>query len=123
MINYAADIQAFHEKFGLGWDGSPHQLPPELFRFRFNFMLEELNEYAVANNAKDMVGMLDALVDLLYVTFGTAYLHGFNVDEAWRRVHEANMKKVRGKTHRVMDGEFDVAKPEGWQPADLGDLV
>jgi hypothetical protein len=55
-----------------------------------------------------------------------AHAHGlgFNFEEAWRRVQEANMQKVR--TARVVDSArgstFDVVKPEGWTPPVLADL-
>lgn len=50
---------------------------------------------------------------------------GFNFREAWRRVHEANMGKVRAR--RAQDSTrgsvFDVVKPPGWVAPDLSDLV
>ena len=119
------DIVAFHCKFGLAYDGPPRPLPKELGAFRYKFMEEELHEYATAINESDLAKQLDALVDLVYVALGTAHLHGFNFDEAWRRVHLANMSKVR--VERAEDSKrgstFDVVKPLGWTPPDLSDLV
>jgi len=88
-------------------------------------MNEEWQEYCDAHVVDDLEGMLDALVDLTYVVLGTAYLHGFDFNEAFRRVHEANMKKVRAeaKTDSKRGTAYDVVKPEGWTPPDLGDLV
>lgn len=116
------DIVAFHEKFGLAYPYLPRNLPEDLNRFRMDFMHEELFEYS---QAWKMADKLDALVDLAYVVLGTAYLHGFNFEEAWRRVHEANMKKVRAE--RSEDSKrgstFDVIKPPGWTAPKLNDLV
>jgi predicted HAD superfamily Cof-like phosphohydrolase len=112
------DIVDFHEKFGLQYEGPARSLPQDLSSFRLNFMIEETDEYILAEKRADQ---LDALVDLVYVAMGTAYLHGFDFEEAWRRVHEANMAKVRGPSQR--SGEYDVIKPEGWKPPYLGDLV
>jgi len=133
MADLYKDIQEFHKKFKLEYDGDPRELPHKLFNFRLAFMQEELNEYrdaywfasAVPKNGKvDLEGQLDALVDLVYVAIGTAYMHGFDFNEAWRRVHEANMKKIR--TQRISDSkrasEYDVVKPEGWTSPDLSDL-
>ena len=116
------DIKEFHEKFGLAYNGRPRDLSKELSDFRVHFMLEELDEYRDSNH---LVDKLDALVDLVYVALGTAYLHGFDFDEAWRRVHEANMKKVRAEvaTDSKRGSTFDVVKPDGWAPPDLSDLV
>lgn len=136
------DIAEFHMKFGLTYDGPPRVLPVELADFRKRFMDEELDEYAkhearasserfvsaipdVANYSFHLEQMLDALVDETYVVLGTAYLHGFDFREAWRRVHAANMKKVRAQ--RASDSKrgsaFDVVKPKGWEPPSHIDLV
>ena len=120
-----ADIAAFHEKFGLAYTGGPRELPASLAFFRAQFLVEELNEYTEGLKSGDLEQQLDALVDLVYVAIGTAYLQGFDFDEAWRRVHAANMAKIR--TMRAADSKrgstWDVVKPEGWQPPDLSDLV
>ncbi len=72
------DIKDFHEKFGLVYDGPPRSLPQDLASFRTNFLIEETDEYILASKRADE---LDALVDLVYVAMGTAYLHGFDFDE------------------------------------------
>jgi predicted HAD superfamily Cof-like phosphohydrolase len=119
------DIKDFHEKFELKYEGKPRTLPRELRNFRMDFLEEELSEYALAASQGNMIGQLDALVDLVYVALGTAYMHGFDFEEAWRRVHEANMKKVRAVTLKDSKRKsvYDVVKPEGWTPPDLSDLV
>jgi predicted HAD superfamily Cof-like phosphohydrolase len=116
------DIKKFHEKFGLAYNGPPRDLPEELHSFRVNFMMEELEEYL---RAQSLVDKLDALVDLIYVALGTAHLHGFDFEKAWRRVHEANMKKARAErtTDSRRGSTFDVVKPDGWTPPDLSDLA
>ena len=144
------DIREFHEKFGLEYNGKPRTLPPELAEFRRRFLEEELSEFksdsyraeyfaAMLNSGAPtdqiidflnrittgLEGSLDALVDLVYVALGTAYLQGFDFAEAWRRVHEANMKKVRveRKEDSKRGSTFDVVKPEGWEPPSHTDLV
>lgn len=139
------DIERFHQKFGLEYNGKPRILEPELFDFRKKFIEEEHTEWAeeqvglvVALTSDDgdpdhrriALGLhqqLDALVDLTYVTLGAAYLQfGRRIfNEAWRRVQAANMKKVRcereGDSKR--GSTFDVIKPEGWEAPDHHDLV
>jgi predicted HAD superfamily Cof-like phosphohydrolase len=72
-----------------------------------------------------MEQQLDALVDLVYVALGTAVMQGFDFEEAWRRVHAANMLKT--KYSRANPGKrkssFDVVKPIGWIRPNLSDLV
>jgi predicted HAD superfamily Cof-like phosphohydrolase len=144
-FNPMKDIREFHVKFGLEYEGRPRSLYNEnMDMFRFRFLVEELDEYQRSIIAlrqeltlppeidKDpgiivekLGQALDALVDLTYVAMGTAYLHGFDFEEAWRRVHEANMRKVR--VERPEDSKrgsgFDVIKPDGWEPPDHSDLV
>lgn len=129
--DFLGDIQAFHEKFGLEYKGPPRPLPDELHDFRHRFLKEEVNEYgdnwklAIMGHIDGLENQLDALVDLAYVLFGTAYLHGFPFAEAWRRVHAANMRKQRAATaaDSKRGSTYDVVKPPGWVPPSHRDLV
>lgn len=124
-MNLFGDITEFHQKFSLKYQGAPRALPKDLQKFRNLFLNEELKEYFHSVTEEDLEGQLDALVDLVYVAIGTAYLNGFDFNEAWYRVHKANMSKIRAE--RPADSKrgsgFDVVKPEGWQPPSLADLV
>lgn len=138
------DIKNFHEKFGLEYGGLPRLLPGEAAKFREELIFEEYTEYREATliGARNLMSYymienrdqkialyldkgLDALVDIVYVTLGTAYLHGFDFEEAWRRVHRANMRKVRASTssQSKRGSSLDVIKPEGWEPPSHIDLV
>lgn len=117
------DIEDFHKKFGLIYDGKPRELPSAISDFRTDFLYEEVDEYAHIN--APLHDKLDALVDLVYVALGTSYLHGFDFREAWRRVHASNMAKVRALTpsDSKRGSVYDVVKPPDWTPPDLTDLV
>lgn len=134
------DIEQFHTKFGLAYSGKPQALTGELAAFRIKFLKEEIEEYEKesleaqlllsqplhgAGIPQKLELMLDALVDEVYVAIGTAYLQGFNFREAWRRVHAANMLKVRAeRAEQSKRGTtFDVIKPEGWKAPSHLDLV
>ena len=135
-VDVSSDVAHFAKKFGLTYDGRPRVLTGELGEFRLRFLEEELDEYKVAHYkatydlqfrpegvAGHLEDMLDALVDLVYVAVGTAQLAGLPFDEAWRRVHEANMRKVRATTPSERGGMYDVVKPPGWEPPRHLDLV
>jgi len=113
------DIVAFHKKFKLGYSGPPRKLDIDIARARYRHQFEELQELSKAIHTGDLEGTLDALVDIVYVAIGTAYLSGFDFDEAWKRVHKANMKKIRCATKR---SPIDIVKPIGWKPPKLDDL-
>jgi predicted HAD superfamily Cof-like phosphohydrolase len=123
MIN---DIKEFHEKFELTYEGKPTALPIEVARFRMNFMHEELEEYAVAVINKDLEGQLDALVDLVYVALGTAYLQGLPFQAAWDEVHACNMRKVKAGPNgegSKRGSKHDVVKPLDWVGPDYSKIL
>jgi len=124
-FSFTALVAQFADKFDLAYDGPPRQLDEDLFAFRRRFLLEELDEYLTAHLTGNMEGMLDGLVDLIYVAVGTALLHGFDLDEAFRRVHAANMRKARAESvnQSSRGHRLDVVKPPGWTPPWLKDLV
>lgn len=70
------------------------------------------------------VEMLDALCDLVYVTVGWAVSHGWDFDEAFRRVHASNMTKVPKPGQKVeMREDGKILKPKHFVPPKLDDLV
>lgn len=124
------DITNFHTKFGFPPNPHHHTVPTMLTKFRTNFMHEEAREYLTATTNDSNADILDALVDQVYITLGTAYLHGFSrhdiFAEAWRRVHRANMQKQRSLNPNPTSDRgsaWDVVKPPSWAPPNLVDLV
>lgn len=125
MSDMFRDIHEFHAKYKLPPVNEPGVLSPEVLEFRVKFMQEELDEYKEAMEKGDAEKALDALVDLTYVVLGTAYLQRFPFLQAWRRVHEANMTKVRAenRSDSKRGSTFDVVKPAHWKPPIHKDLV
>lgn len=119
------DIEEFHIRFGLNYDGKPRELNEKLQQFRIKFLEEELEEYKRAVIENNLHDAFDALIDLVYVTLGTAHLHGFDFIEGWKRVHKANMKKIRVeyKSQSKRNSLHDVIKPKDWEHPNLDDLL
>lgn len=92
---------------------------------RYELMREENREYIVACENNDLVEVLDACVDQLYILAGTINQHGLGsiIEEAFNRVHENNLTKIGpdGKVLRNPDGK--ILKPEGFVAVDLTDLI
>lgn len=105
-------VRQFHKKVLGIEDVAPTLTLPVEFSQRVAFMEEEIEELGQAYIDKDLVGVADALADLVYVALGTAHMMGIPFDQVFRVVHAANMRKVRGMTKRGMI--FDACKPEGW---------
>lgn len=114
LTNWQSIIE-FHEKFGIEKPDVVQHLPRDVESYRIDFMREELNEYIKADTLEDKV---DALIDLVVVAMGTAYMHGFNWEDHWMEVYNANMKKKRashaGESKR--NHSLDIVKPIDWVP-------
>lgn len=119
------DVVDFHRKFEIDYGGLPRKLPDKVKAFRDSRLDEEITEYWDACTTKDAEKQLDGLVDIVYIILGTCHLHGWNFDEAWRRVHEANMRKEKASAENPgkYEHKHDIVKPKGWVPPILRDLV
>ena len=119
------DIDAFHKKFGFEKNekvGIPDN--NELVNFRTAFLMEELAEYTNAITKKDAAGALDALVDIVYIALGTAWLFNLPFEKAWQEVQKANMSKVRAKDKTGKRGtKFDVIKPKDWKAPNIERII
>jgi hypothetical protein len=109
------DNYEMHDKFG--FHEAIGQMDEAKLRkmlaFRLKFLQEELDE---AKNAKSAEDVVDAMIDLCVVAIGTLDCYDVDAQEAWNRVHAANMAKERGiKPERPNPlGLPDLIKPEGW---------
>lgn len=123
------DVGDFHLKFGLHsttHDGTgPTEAPDDLIDFRIKFLREELDEFIEGYAVGDTAQQFDALIDLVYVALGTAHLLGFPWQEGWDAVQFANMQKQRAQSadESKRGSTYDVVKPEGWQPPDIGVIL
>ena len=119
MNSMLDDVADFHlEVLQLTATESPTLLSQEFCMERFRFMTEEVEEFVDAGIKGDMVGVADALADVIYVALGTAYQMGLPFQAIWDHVHRANMRKVRGETKR--GNSIDARKPSGWIGPEAG---
>lgn len=108
------DVEEFHEQIiQLEKPTKVGIISDEFILERTRFLNEEVEEFTTTGMSGDMVGVADALADIVYVALGTAWQMGIPFQAIWDVVHSANMKKVRGITKR--GNKNDAAKPEGWQ--------
>lgn len=113
-------VDSMHEKFGIS--SKFIEFSKEEKKFRIACLLEEVEEYKVADNPEEE---LDALVDLIVFALGTVERQGWNevFIEAFQRVMYANMNKLLGPNTKRGGFALDLKKPDGWTPARLDDLV
>ena len=133
---WVRDIADMHTKFGV--NKVLRQLDRDkleaFLKFRIDFLQEELDEMrkAVVDRQAGKIDAstaaddtVDALIDLCVVAIGTLNAFDVNADEAWNRVHRANMTKEVGiKESRPNPlGLPDLIKPEGWTAPTHADNV
>ena len=123
--NILKDIDNFHKKYGFE-KNEKIDIPSnsELINFRTAFLMEELAEYTNAITKKDAAGALDALVDIVYIALGTAWLFNLPFEKAWNEVQKANMSKIRAKDKTGKRGtKFDVVKPKDWKAPNIEKII
>ena len=124
MNPIVASLLEFNKAFEIPKLDKPDLGPEEMIELRIKLLKEEVEEYAEAARAGDLVEVLDALADIGYILAGTIINHDMQniYDDAFNEVHRSNMAKlVNGKVIRRKDGK--VLKPEGWQPPQLAQFL
>ena len=61
---------------------------------RYDLIKEELDELRDAIQKKDIKEVVDALTDILYVTYGAGHAFGINLDKCFDEVQSSNMSKL-----------------------------
>ena len=78
-------------------------------------LVEELSEYFEAKAKRDVVGVADALGDLVVVICQTALQYGIDLDRVLDEIHASNMSKKGG----VKDSTGKLQKPSTYFKPDL----
>jgi predicted HAD superfamily Cof-like phosphohydrolase len=112
-------VREFHLAFALPWRDRPQTVSAAERALRQALIQEEFEEFVRAAESDDLVGVADALADLLYVVYGAAGAYGIDIRPVFAEVHRSNMAKVGGRR----DARGKLQKPEGWQPPQLGPIL
>lgn len=112
------DVKAFHRACDVPVLALPCVPPPERQALRKKLLLEEFQEFLRAHSDEDIVGVADALADIIYVAVGTALEYGIPLADVWAEVQRSNMSKlVNGVALKREDGK--VLKGPGYTPPDI----
>lgn len=134
MSTWEDNVARFHK---LGGRPAPEKIDFEGWNgwLRLALMQEELEEIDVAFDlwrkaktpeAKEQheSEIIDGLVDLLYVTIGSAVEAGVDLDPFWDEVQRANISKVDGSLGALqMNDAGKITKPQGWRAPDMLGLL
>ncbi|MFF8945578.1 MazG nucleotide pyrophosphohydrolase domain-containing protein [Streptomyces sp. NPDC014864] len=131
MSSSPADlVREFHRAFGLDTRGTPAEVSPELAAHRGELLAEEAAEVAEVSVGGPLDRLAHELADVVYVAYGTALVHGIDLDEVIAEIHRSNMTKLGpdGKVARRADGKVlkgdhyrapdvsAVLRRQGWTP-------
>ena len=86
---------------------------------RLKLILEEYEELETAVEEQHLVGIADALTDILYVTYGAGHAFGINLDECFKEVHESNMSKLGPDGKPIYRDDGKVMKGPDYREPDL----
>jgi predicted HAD superfamily Cof-like phosphohydrolase len=112
------DVKNFNEKFEIVQRQIGTLVDKDRLKFRIRFLAEELKEINRDAAIGDLPGILDGLVDIVYVAIGAAYDLNLDFAGAWDNVQKANMAKVPASAENPSPRGHakDVVKPKGWTP-------
>ena len=95
-VPFVDEVQEFNEMMGKPNNYEPIIGEKKEWQFVYDFIQEELDEYKEACEKGDIVGILDALCDITYVSLGNGtLLHGLKgkIWKAYQEVQASNMSK------------------------------
>ncbi|MBV2357765.1 hypothetical protein KUM39_25980 [Streptomyces sp. J2-1] len=112
-------VGEFHRAFGLDVRSTPIEVSPQLASYRGELLAEEAAEVAEVSVAGPLDRLAHELADVVYVAYGTALVHGIDLDAVLAEVHRANMSKLGpdGEVLRRADGK--VLKGEHYRAPDV----
>jgi predicted HAD superfamily Cof-like phosphohydrolase len=125
-------VRAFHLAFGLDARETPTEVSPALAAHRGELLAEEAAEVAEVSVVGPLDRLAHELADVVYVAYGTALVHGIDLDAVIAEVHRSNMTKLgpggqvaRRADGKVLKGEHyetpdvrAVLRGQGWTPGD-----
>lgn len=107
-------VQEFHQKYGAPVQRIPTQISVKDRMRRARLIFSEAAEFLEAADTDDFVEMVDALADILVVTYGAAVEMGVDLEPVFAEVHRSNMSKDGGK-----DAGGKILKGPGFSPPDI----
>ena len=93
MTNFEK-VGLFMSTFGQEVKTRPSLSSEKINNLRISLINEELEEFKQAIKNNDLKEAIDALTDILYVTYGAGHAFGVNLDKCFEDVQKSNMSKL-----------------------------
>lgn len=121
--DWAKKVFAFHRLYGVpGGEGPIQHLPARRQVLRRRLLEEEVAETLAADEAGDLIEVVDGLLDTVYVAIGWLLELGLtplDINRAMEEVHASNMTKVDNEGRPIFDEGGKVLKGENYIKADI----
>jgi len=117
MVSNFIRVMDFMNNFGQEVKYNPEFPDEKVQKLRISLIEEELEELKEAMGKEDMVGVADALTDILYVTYGAGAAFGIDLDKCFEEVHSSNMSKLDRNGHPIYRNDGKILKgPDYFEP-------
>lgn len=117
-------VGEFHRAYGLPVRAAPTaEVGAAQVALRLALIEEEVAELAQAARESDLVGIADALADIVYVAYGTAHVYGIDLDAVLDEVHASNMTKLGADGQPVRRADGKVLKGPDYRPPDIAGVL
>tara|TARA_B100000686_G_scaffold6429_1_gene6359 strand:- start:86 stop:457 length:372 start_codon:yes stop_codon:yes gene_type:complete len=90
---------------------------------RISLIAEELEEFKEAVKNNDLKEAVDALTDILYVTYGAGHAFGVNLDKCFEEVQRSNMSKLGDDGKPIYNDAGKVMKGSKYFKPDLSKFL
>ena len=118
MTNFES-VGKFMETFGQEVKTKPEIPDAETVELRIELISEEVEELWDACKDKDLIGIADALTDILYVTYGAGHAFGIDLDKCFAEVQRSNMSKLGKNGKPIYREDGKVMKGPNYSEPDL----
>jgi predicted HAD superfamily Cof-like phosphohydrolase len=114
-------VEKFMNTFGQDVEKTP--IWSGVSELRYKLIKEEVSELREALDQKDIVGVADALTDILYVTYGAGHAFGIDLDKCFAEVQNSNMSKLGDDGKPIYRSDGKVLKGPDYFPPDLEKIL
>ena len=122
MTNFEK-VGKFMKTFGQEVKTKPGLSNDKINKLRIDLIDEELNEFKEAISNNDLKEAIDALTDILYVTYGAGHAFGVNLDKCFEEVQRSNMSKLGVDGKPIYNDAGKVMKGPKYFKPDLSQFI
>ena len=122
MTNFEK-VGLFMKTFSQEVKTEPSFSSEKINNLRISLIDEELRELKKAMEEKNLEEVIDALTDILYVTYGAGHAFGVNLDESFDEVQRSNMSKLDKNKKPIYNDKGKVMKGPNYFKPDFSRLI